>query len=381
MPRRRWSNRLCLMVALLFAAAPALAEPVLIKVGTLGRVQGWLFGAPGDGACWVALPIHEFGSGGPPDSFVYTDGRGQSGEARPVLTIKRIAAALEATGGQDDLAFARVSTPSQNCLSGLGLDTYAYAAIVGQRPRLVLTDLLPTSARVVEATVTRTVVDEVKGKMIGIWPTIPTDAHVMKKGISGAVATIQRSSNIHPFGMILRVREDKQLGVALRFDAIREAFFHVEQDWLQTERLRRNSEDGASFDIVSFDALTFDFSVGPSVLRDEQGCWVVAARGGASTVGLIIANHSRFDRLETLTVSASSDCAPPAETFFLEHRAGTDGSWTYLGQCPVQSDRIGQKADCRVGLKGLQQLRLRFPTGGGKIAISQVRLSGVVSEE
>lgn len=369
------------LIAGLGLIGPAGADPVIIRTPQGQHGQGWLFGAPQDGACWLAMPNHILGER-QAATVTFSDGHGVGGEAGPALDIAESPEALAATGGHPDLAFAPVTTAGHLCLSGLGLPAYAYAATLPRHPILQVSDLLATSARYFDVAIKQVKVDAEGGLMIGVWPVEERSVANMSKGISGAVATVSHSTGRKPFAMILRADQVRGIALAMRFDAIKAAFAPIRRSWSRAAREHEVAANGTGYEILGFKAIVRGNDPGPSVLQRDEGCWRVAAPGGSPTVDLTIANSSAFDRIEAMEVSAGQDCVPAAQTYYLEHRSEPDAPWVYLGQCHVKSATGTYATSCRVGVSGKQQFRLRFPTDGGEIAVSRLRLSGgVVSQQ
>lgn len=358
----------------LFDIPPAQAEPVAIETPDHGKRQGWMFGSAVDGRCWLAMPNHLLKRA--PEAVIFTDQSGNRGEAGPVLFIEGNADAMMATGGNPDLAFAPLRDSQKKCLSSLGLPEFSYNAILKERPDLQVIDLLATSARLFDVSVKQVKIDEAGGRSIGIWPTETKAVESMTRGISGATATVVHSSGRHPFAMILAANEKREIGYALRFDAIRGAFSAIHRDWRLQQHSEKTRRSGTGYEISSFSAILLGDKKGPSVLQKDEGCWVVAAEGGASIVELIIRTTSEFDRVENIVVDATDACHPAAKNFYLEHRSEPSDNWVYLGQCSVLQHDDTSLGNCRVGVSAEQEFRLRFPTNGGKMSIGRLILNG-----
>ena len=170
------------------------------------------------------------------------------------------------------------------------------------------------------------------------------------------------------------VNVERKRSLALRLDAIRQAFDPIHSVWQADQRQIQNQNEGIDYQIVSFRAMVLDASSGPGSLRNGSGCWKVAATGGSPTVELIIKNTSVFDRLNEIVAVTLAQCRPAATSFFLEERSDPTGQWTYLGECQVHTSPSAAHSPCRVDLAGQRELRLRFPTQGGKIGLSSIAL-------
>lgn len=372
--------RVIALVGLLLSGQPLSADPVLIQTRGGAQGQGWLFGAPVDGECWLALPEH-VARGHEAAGVSFATTMGQSGETGPLIPIASNDDALAATGGQTDLAFAAVTTTGMACYSSIGLPEYTYQSQLARNPILQVTDHLSTSRRPFDVAIRQIRVDDVGGRVIALWPVRSEDERSMSKGISGAVATLARANSIMPFAMIFRVRDDKQMAISLRFDAIRAAFGPIRTQWQRTKRAQEIGQNGLGYDVVGFEGFPLSGSSGPGSLRTSEGCWQAAAKGGAQTVDLVIETRSRFDHVQSMALEASPDCAPAPAMAYVEYRKDDQDSWTYHGACAVRTLDAPETQPCPVNKTGQLQLRLRFPTDRGAVALSHLRLIGDVASE
>ncbi|WP_340160253.1 hypothetical protein [uncultured Hoeflea sp.] len=357
----------------------AIAAPVKITTPTGELAQGWLFGARHGSRCWLAVPSHVF-RGMNAISILFTDRRGISGDAGPVLPVSANSDALAATGGETDLAFAPVSTgwSTSSCVSGLGLNTFSYAAVLQSAPTLKITDMLAASARLFDVEVTHVTLDRTSGRLIGVWPVDPVKGQYMKAGLSGAVATVRRSTGAQPFAMVLAVDTRRSIVRALRFDAIRNAFSSIERSWRQNEHVARVAAHGIDYEIAHIKVLMLpdeQRDAGSAVVKQPGGCWRLAAPGGSQTADITIETTSDFERIMELRVTTAPGCEPSADIFYLEERPTDGDQWTYIGPCrvrtPMEQDDLPA---CTINRSGKRQFRLRIPTGGGVVAISQIEI-------
>ncbi|CUH81414.1 hypothetical protein [Tropicibacter naphthalenivorans] len=372
--------QLAAILAFVFLGPALAADPVIVQTRGGAQGQGWLFGASGDSACWLALPEH-VARGHEAAGVTFTTITGRSGETGPVIPVASNDEALAATGGQADLAFAPVKSTAITCLSSIGLPDYTYQAQLARNPVLQLTDHLSTSRRPFDVAIRLIRVDDVGGRVIALWPLRAEDEGNMSKGISGAVATLARAEGIAPFAMVFRVREDKQIAISLRFDAIRAAFGRIRTQWQRDARAEQISEDGLGYEIAGFEGFPLSGSSGPGSLRTPEGCWQAAAKGGAQTVDLVIETRSRFDHVEAIALEAGPECAPAPAMAYVEYRRDPLDSWTYHGTCAVRTADAPETPSCALDKSGRIQLRLRFPTDHGAVALSHLRLVGGAASE
>lgn len=365
--KRLWIEVLVALTIAISLAGTARAERVLVQARSGEMGHAWLFGAPGAGGgeCWLAAPLHvvadPFGGGAQP--FTFTDRTGKAGESALPVAVSTVPAALAATGGVEDLAFARVALGRERgqCLSRLGLPPFAYETLLRQAGELTVFSLLATSFGIVKAEVSRGAADASGGGLLELRARNAADGAVyFKRGLSGSTAEAESNGGaLVPFAMILRVDPDRGTARALRFDRIRAAFERV-------AAAQGSVSDGAPADdrpsvtILSFEGEPVDPGVGPSVLT-SGGCWKARPRQGEAHIRIVIEVGDR--PIKGLALVRDPACGAAASNFAIDQRRGEGAEWSHLRRCDSTAAK-GAATACPLDLRGPRQLRLTILASG-----------------
>lgn len=362
-----------LMLGLVMVAGGARAERVFVHTASEQEGHAWLFGAQGQlaGECWLAVPKHviEDPFSHEPQQFTFEDRTGTAGEAGVPILVGDVPDGLEAAGNIDDLAFAPVLSgraPGE-CLSRLGLPGFVYDGIIRRAPELTIFSLLATSYGVFQAVVAKARSDAFGGGVMDLRALDREDAsYYFKQGLSGAVGAVERDDGMQPFAMILRVDPKTQVALAVRFDLVRAAFEVVEKQVAAEKRAARATGDGVPYRIVSFEGLPIGTGSGPSLLRDGESCWRVAASGGSSNVAITVELADSNDMLSGLTLVHGAGCGDGPVALTIQQRVDRRRSWSVATECQTVAKESAEPA-CRLDLSGPRQLRIvvaaRKPVG------------------
>ena len=210
-------------------AMPAFAELVGVRLSSADSGQGWLFGPPSDGHCWLATPAHVLrrADGALERGIVgFRDGTEAQISDEPVQPVPAI-----------DLAFARVPSAGP-CFSRLGLPEATRLIEAAEDVQLKA-----MSGGNVKGFVVTTVEHDARRGYVTVRSRSEGDR--LMKGFSGAVLEDTQSgiglSNV-PLAMLLSVCTPNDVvdpfaesdaptcdgasryGIALRFDRIRSVF-------------------------------------------------------------------------------------------------------------------------------------------------------------
>ncbi|KGJ03619.1 hypothetical protein SAMN04487972_11935 [Paracoccus halophilus] len=350
-----------------------LAEPVQIRAGFGERGQGWLFGSPRDGRCWLALPLHVIAPDGAqePAAFVFDDTLGRSGQSDRPIPVGAVPGAVEAAAGATDLAFAPVGSGARlkdACNSRLGLAEGLFRITLPQAGAFVIRTVQDATTASFPAELKRMVNGEDQGAVMLLAPRDQADLRYLKGGISGAVATMDHQGQEVPAAMVLQVLPDSDTMRALRFDRIAAAFALVEA------HLRGQAPQAPQAEVAhQVEAILGRLEPGaPPLARlssGQGGCWRIAAAPGERRVDIVI-SIPEGQRIETLRASVTEDCGPPSAAL-LEMRWPGGGWRTLSTQCPISADGA---ASCAVRRSGPMDLRLRLDPGEGGVAIGAIAL-------
>jgi len=361
------------MIAL-SCALPAKAEIVSIhaKSGEVGH--GWLFGSTGaaPGACWIAAPAHVVAAPETAElqAFTFTDRNGVNGESEVPLPGGPSSGQTLADREAADLSFARVANGRKDgsCLSRLGVPTYLYQNLMTSAAVLTATSLLKTSLGEFGVSITRGAVDALGGSVLDFRPVAAGDVTFLQKGLSGATVTTQRSGDLVPFAMILRVDPKQNTMRGLRFDYIRERFEAVEREAVGSHPAGQNADRGTVYRILNF-AVGAGGKDGPSRLLSPGACWRASAPEGSERIELQIEIADPSLRIETLQLAQNEDCTSGPLTYFVEQRVSEASDWVFAGKC--RSDL--ENKPCRIGLQAPRQFRIRIDASR-PIAVSGLQL-------
>jgi len=354
---------LMLMFAFGGLAKKAMAEPVLVQSQSGAKGHAWLFGARGAGLgeCWLVVPRHVIvvGQTENPLPFTFTDQSGRSGQSGVPVVVSNIKGGLSATGGQKDLAFARVSIGRQkgDCRSRLGLPGLTYQTVLRKASVLTLKNLLPTSFGIFQARVVRAKIDAAAGGMISFQPLKPTDTNAyLKQGLSGSVAEIEYRGELYPFAMVLQVKREQQLGLALRFDLIRKAFSLLERHGAKTVKTPGKIQK-PDFTILSFNARSVQSDNGPASLLDRESCWTITPRVGQQNMSITIQAGKLRNGVKGVSLVQPEKCGTGTANLWIDQRVDSNAQWSRAKNCTtVKSD--SNQPGCRLDFWGERQLRI-----------------------
>lgn len=347
------------------------AERVFIKAYDGGQGHGWMFGATGQTAnqCWIAVPYHVIeSSDGILHPFTFTDMFRVSGESGKPIHVVSVPGAVEAAGGNRDLAFARVEVGRRTgeCMSRLGLPHYAYNSMIRKSPKYVLFSMRPGSFGVIDADLVR-VGTQLGGSVFDIQPD-PTKSieEYVRAGISGSTVEAQKGAEMVPFGMVLKANPKKGSLRALRFDRVKASFGIVEAHYASREREEKASSEGISFKIVSYKGITLTSAIGPSSLVNKDNWWEIVPDGGKRAVHVTIEMVDSNQKLSNITLIAKRKADEGQLEYFVDQRiSGISRDWTRKATCIAEAvGEIENAKICHIDLRGPRQLRLTIPTRG-----------------
>lgn len=362
-------------------ALPAGAETVFVNAafGEIGN--GWLFGSRSTGACWIALPWHVVG---PMDQdkaapFAFRDQAGRSGETGPSLRVTSVPGALEAASGVDDLAFAPVvaGRKAGDCISRLGLPAAGYVEVLNASPVLNLTYMQEGATVTFGVTRHRATTDDAQGSRFLLRPLDQADAAYLQGGLSGATVLLDWQGNPLPAAMVLEVKPQEGMAVAVRFDRIRASFETIEassthsspgsapgaavKDGNASEKL------GIGFQITGLLATPAEGSAVLSALGAD-GCWCAGPPARAKTIEILMEVTDPVPVAE-IRLRADPACGP-ATVLTLEVNQG--GGWNTISTaCSLRAE----PTVCRIGVTGPVALRLRTRPASGFMGISALSLN------
>jgi hypothetical protein len=366
-----WRTLHVALALLACLAAPAMAGTVYVTTSNEEVGHAWLFGSRSGASrtCWLAVPRHVVLSfdGKSLLPLRFKTSSGAWGESGPPVAVADIAGAREAAV-DEDLAFAPVLVGPQpgECLDRLGLPPFAYDAALNRRDPLFVFSLLPSSFGNFEVSVEAGMTGD--GGRLRLGAVEATDsATYFKKGLSGSVAALARSSGTDPFAMILNVKDGQAL--ALRFDRIRAAFALVEAVALAADRQQLSATTGIPFSITAFDGITR--GEGPAaVFATADGCWRAAPEGGKRGVSVVVSPED--GALRGLSVVQAPGCgAAPLDVIVDQRPRGASG-WSMATRCTTVVV-AAEIAACRLDLRSARELRVTVVTKS-ETGISALRL-------
>ena len=366
-----------LLAAALLALLPAQtrAEAVFIDAG-FGEVgNGWLFGSRSDQSCWVALPWHVVGTmeaqSAPP--FFFVDQEGRTGEAAAPVRVTQSELALAATGGNDDLAFARVTAGLRpgSCTSRLGLPGAGFALAIATTERLQFSAMQERTRIGFPGELLRAVADTGRGGTFLVRPENETDRAFMQGGLSGATVLMEWEGRLHPAGMVLSVLDDQSAAVVLRFDKLREAFEIIEAEaGGRTGSAPEAAAAGAPvIAVIGARGIVGGNSTPLTGIVDKGGCWRAGPPEGERSVEIVLSGTCPAAGVgHGITLVADPACGPP-ESYVVELHDESDGWVTVSGICP--SGPEGGKS-CRLPPGEAMELRLRAAPRQGWLGLSRI---------
>jgi hypothetical protein len=360
------------LLVVLFLGSPAAADPVFVAASSEEQGHGWLFGAEWQGAvaCWIAVPRHVVRERGGEGllAFSFTTASGRSGDTAVPIWVGDVPGAVEAAAGQEDLAFARVSTGGGDCRSRLGPPDYAYATFMETIDLLSIWSMSPTSYGPFPARIDRATTASGGGLLRLSSVNAEQAKTFMSGGISGAVAQAERAGEPTPVAMILQVDPQTLSALALRFDRIRAAFALVAAAAEDAYREERADSDGLPITIDEAIGLPLPGRGGPTALLTGEQCFGMAPLGGQRTVDLLVSLSDAGDSTAGMALAAG-ECAAPGVRYVVEQRVRSTDAWSVVASC-VTAATLPASPDCRFDLRAPRQFRLR-------VAASPVELAAI----
>lgn len=360
----------CLVLALFIQTAHA--ESVLVRSRSGDTGQGWLFGSPTNGQCWIAVPAHVIMSPetGRLESFHYTDMQGVSGETGIPASGGAGSRDSAADNESQDLAFAPVVAGRQAgaCKSRLGVPTLKYQTIMRTAQTFNVLHMHPTSYRTFPTQLAAGAVDQYGGAVIEFSVGKDTASEFLRKGISGATIAATDSGVSVPVAMILRIKNETGTLRAMRYDYIKDRFASAETPREATVHTAPTGR-GIPYRIISMLNVPSAGDTGATGLQSGSGCWRSEAVPDARTVDLTILAATAGQRIESIKV-VTAPCGNAPLRYWVDQRLREDTPWEYVTACEQAAN---SSTDCRISLSGPRQLRLRFDART-PVAISEIRL-------
>lgn len=359
--------KLAMPIALLPSGlAAAAAEPVRIGVEADGH--GWLFGDD-DGACWVAAPLHVVGdkAAGTAAPFVFYKGDLTEGGTDAPIPVADVPGALAATGGQADLAFAKVAYGADDCRAGLGLPDYVYRRSLERGDPIRFVSMLTSSYAYFDAVPARVRADEGAGLVLRARPVREADRAYLVEGLSGSVGTIADTfGDARPFAMALSVPPDQMAVTALRFDAIRAAFDALTGQAADEDEGDGDEAQAPRIAITTLTGVSVEAATGPGALASQGGCFRAVPAAGERYVRVAFAPPG--DLADSVSLTGTRDCGE-GTGWIVEYRTGQGGSWRGGVTCTATA----APAPCPLGRSGVSEIRLTA-AAPGEAALRRVRV-------
>jgi hypothetical protein len=328
------SARLVIFCLLLAAAGCAAAEHVRLKTGPDTFGQGWLYVDP-DGQCRVATPAHVVERGAGFAEALVIDQRGREYPA---------GAALQ-PDPELDLAVLQVSgsRPGQPCTpSRLGLDNLA--PTLSRLNEAFLITMEGGELRTIRVERRARSVDSGRGTVFAVAPMRSTDR--LSQGMSGSVVL---SPDNAPLGMLIEVEPDDNVGIVIRFDAIKRAV-------LSAAASPAPSGAAALGEVTVLEGATLDPATGPGALVGEGGVWRVKAEGRRVRVLLQLPETQRLNRVTLAAPSAADGDFPVGLEVATAASAGAE-RFTSAAYCRADG---ATDLMCRFAPRQVRALRLTF---------------------
>lgn len=352
-------------------ASSATAERVHVRAASGDVGHAWLFGSAWSGqvACWLALPRHVVLSADRTklEPFTFIDTRGRTGQSEQPIWIGEVDGAVDAAGGANDLAFARVFAGPSQCLSRLGPPSYVYSSLLNTLETLDVWSLSEGSYGQFRLRPIRVQTSD-GGGLVRLKPEAGGEMY-LAQGLSGAVATVVHAGSAVPFAMITEVENDAAEARGLRFDRVRAAFEKVEVFAKANALVQQIRTDGVPFEFGEISAMTI--SGGPLSLGASGECWALAPAGGKRTIDLTL-TVDVDTALTGTTVSAGHCHAGGGGRYVIEQKALGASSWTPVADCSIAPE-MDETPTCLFDLRAPRQLRFRI-IGNGEISLADLRL-------
>lgn len=370
MSKSPWLRYLLLAAIWPLFTGVSVAERVHVTAASGDVGHAWLFGSEWGGAvsCWLALPRHVASSldGRAMEPFTFIDSRGRSGQSDIPIWIGEVEGAVEAAGGNDDLAFARVFAGPDQCLSRLGPPAFAFERIASSLDQLDVWSMSAGSYAQFKLTPIR--VQTADGGGLLRLSAEQGAKQYLAQGLSGAVGTLSYSDAIVPFALIMEVNSEATEARALRFDRVRAAFDKV-QAFAKVNALEATiATNGVPY---SFDEImAMNIAGGPLSLGDDNECWTLIPMGGKRSVELITTVEVDV-RLQGVTLS-SGPCGDASARIIVEQRPPNATSWTPVSDCQF-AEVVAEAPACLIDLRGPRQLRIKI-IGDGQVSIDDLRI-------
>jgi hypothetical protein len=323
----------CLLLA---AGGGVRAEHVRLKTGADTFGQGWLFVDP-EGQCRVATPAHVVARGAGLADALVIDQRGRE---------FRAGAALQ-PDPELDLAVLQVrgSSPGRPCTtSRLGLDNLA--PTLSRLTEAFLVTMEGGEVRTIRVDRRARSVDSRRGTVFAVAPTRSTDQ--LSQGMSGSVVM---SPDNAPLGMLIEVEPDDNVGIVIRFDAVKQAV-------LSGAAVAAPAPTGAPAraEVTVLEGVTLDPAFGPGALLGEGGVWRVKSQGRRVRVLLQLPELQRLNRVTLASPGAADGALPVGLEVATAASAGAE-RFTSAAYCQANQ---ANGLVCRFAPRQVRVLRLTF---------------------
>jgi hypothetical protein len=343
-----------LALCLLLATTGARAEHVMLKTGPDTFGQGWLFVDP-EGQCRVATPAHVVGRGAELADALVIDQRGREFPAGGALQ----------PDPDLDLAVLRVSgtRPGQPCTpSRLGLDNLA--PTLSRLTEAFIITMEGSELRTIRVERRARSIDSGRGTVFAVAPIRTTDR--LAQGMSGSVVMAPDNA---PLGMLIEVEPGDNVGIAVRFDAIKRAILSIE-----TSPAKASSGAPALGEVRVLEGTTLDPAAGPGALVGAGGVWRVKAAGRRVRVLIQLPETQRMNRV-TLAASGTADGDFPVGLEVATAAGAEAERFTSAAYCRADQGESPGLA-CRFAPRQVRVLRLTLaaPQRDAILVLGAVRL-------
>ena len=339
----------CLCLA---ATGAAQAEHVRLKTGPGTFGQGWLFVDP-DGRCRVATPAHVVDRGATLAEALVIDQRGREFPAAEALQ----------PDAKLDLAVLRVSgvRPGEPCTpSRLGLDNLAPS--LSRLTEAFLITMEGGELRTIRVERRARSVDSGRGTVFAVAPMRPTDR--LSQGMSGSVVM---SPDNAPLGMLIEVEPEDNVGIAIRFDAIKRAVLSGKAPPVV------GPDDAVALGVVTvLEGDTVDPAAGPEALVGKGEVWRVRPDGRRVRVLVWLAETQRLNQVVLTVPSDAGTDLPVGMEVATAARADAD-RFTSAAYC---RQTRGADLICRFAPRQVRMLRLTLaaPDAASTLAVGALSL-------
>lgn len=330
----------------------AQAEPVLVLAENGQKGQGWLFGSPVDGECWIAMPRHVVEAGGALHAFLWRDVQGNEGTGRePKAASQKL-----------DLAFARIDgRASGRCLSRLGTDDLT--SVVMRQPIVWAQSMFKTHLRAIEMRIS-----DANAQYVRFEPIKSESTENLNKGLSGAPLVLRDPSGgaDRPIGLVVRVSKAKGFGHALRFDTIKTEFAGiVAKSSANTGRVTLQNDLGIRLINATGRSQSSDTAVGAALA--EAGCWIARPAPGARSFNVEVHPTSPGLVVSSVDVRFEPRCGPRPDALIVQVLEGK--LWSTAASCEISP----LAARCVIGRRKMTPLRLIvIKRDGMNVAIAHI---------